>query len=181
MCACKRIWGGFFTPRCSVWLFRLALLLVLAGQINYAPDRLAFLKQTWALARAEDRTAAARLAYGAADYDLLEWVRRETPPQATILLLSSSPQTYGDPSYVLYHRALYHLYPRSIWWAAPVPLDRYPAWWSYTDLSEPDLRAKAEAHGATVILAVGFPRPPVSAPSHSFDQETHLIFLGDDR
>ncbi|HEX9926742.1 MAG TPA: hypothetical protein VGD99_29110 [Anaerolineae bacterium] len=163
-----------------IWLFRLAVLLVLAGQLNYAPDRLSFLRQVWAFAGAEDQTAAARLAYGADDYDLLEWVRRETPSQATILLLTSSPQTYGDPSYVLYHRALYHLYPRTIWWAAPVSLDRYPAWWVYTDLSETDISAKAEAYDATVILAVGFRHPPLSVPSHSFDQETHLIFLRGD-
>jgi len=163
----------------AIWLFRLAVLLVLAGQLNYAPDRLNFLRQVWAFARADDQ-ADARLAYGAADYDLLEWVKHETLPQATILLLTSSPQTYGDPSYVLYHRALYHLYPRSIWWAAPVPHDRYPAWWIDTDLSETDIRAKANEYGARVILAVGFPHPPLPAPSHSFDQETHLIFLGND-
>ena len=161
------------------WLFRLAVLLVLAGQLNYVPGRLNFLRQVWGFVRADDQTDA-RLAYGAADYDLLEWVKQETPPQATILLLTASPQTYGDPSYVLYHRALYHLYPRSIWWAAPVPRDRYPAWWIDTDLSEADIRARADEYKARVILAVGFPYPPLSAPSHSFDRETHLIFLGDD-
>lgn len=159
------------------WLPRLALLLVLAGQLNYLPDRLAFWGQVWNFARLADQTAAARLAYGAADYDLLEWVKRQTTPDSTLLLLTASPQTYGDPSYVLYHRAIYHLYPRSVWWAAPVPLNRYPAWWSFTDLSEADILALAGRHQATAILAVGFARKPVSGPSLSFGAETHLIFL----
>jgi hypothetical protein len=93
------------------------------------------------------------------------------------LLVTSSPHTYGDPSYVLYHRALYHLYPRSLWWAAPVSPTRYPAWWNFTDLSEKDILNIAQKHQATAILADGFARPPVPGPAITFDADTHLTFL----
>lgn len=159
-----------------IWLPRLALLLILAGQLNYLPDRWAFWQQLWEFARLPDPVAAARLAYGAANYDLLAWVKAQTPAEATLLLVTASPRTYGDPSYLLYHRALYHLYPRSIWWAAPVPATGYPVWWSTTDLSETDLLNLARARRATAILAVGFVEPPVSGPVLSFDERTHLIF-----
>ena len=159
------------------WLPGLALALIVAGQLYYLPERIEFWGQLLALAGAEDAIVAARLAYGPADYDLLAWTAQETSPGATILLVTASPQTYGDPAYVLYHRAIYRLYPRSIWWAAPVPPTRYPAWWSFSDLSEAGILGLARQRQATAILAEGFSEPPVPGPVLSFDQDTHLIFL----
>lgn len=158
------------------WLPWLALLLIMIGQLNYLPDRLAFLRRTWTFIGLPE-PAAARLAYGAADYDLLVWLEQHTLPETTILLVTASPQTYGDPSYVLYHRALYHLYPRSVWWAAPVPANRHPAWWTFTDLSPAHLLSLAEQYQATVILADGFAEEPVPGARLSFDDDTHLILL----
>ncbi|MBE7475081.1 MAG: hypothetical protein HS114_38630, partial [Anaerolineales bacterium] len=156
----------------------LALLLVIIGQLNYLPARLDYLRQLAIFARAEP-VEAARLAYQPANYDLLIWVEQHTDPDATLLLLTASPRTYGDPAYVLYHRALYHLYPRPVWWAAPVPANRYPAWWLPTDLTQADILTLAEKHGAVAILAEGFDHPPISGTVISFDDDTHLIFWGD--
>lgn len=163
-----------------IWLPRAALLLILAGQLNYLPDRIAFWRQLWIFTHLPDQTAAARFAYGAADYDLLTWIERQTSPETTILLVSASPRTYGDPAYVLYHRALYRLYPRQVWWAAPVPATRYPAWWTPTDLSAADLLALARRYQATTVLASGFREPPLPGSVRSFDETTHLIFLAGD-
>lgn len=156
----------------------LALTLVVIGQLNYAPARFDYLRQLTVFARAE-RAEAARLAYYPASYDLLVWVEQHTTPDTTLLLLTASSRTYGDPSYVLYHRALYHLYPRPVWWAAPVPANRYPVWWLPTDLTETNILTLAEEHGATVVLADGFAQPPISGAVISFDEDTHLIFRGD--
>jgi hypothetical protein len=159
------------------WLPWLTLLLILAGQLNYLPERLNFLRQLFAFARATDSLEVARMSYLPADYDLLAWVERETPPDANLLLVTANPQTYGDPAYVLYHRAIYHLYPRSVWWAAPVPPTRFPAWWTFTDLSETDILDIAQKHKAAAILADGFTQPPVLGEAIAFDADTYLIFL----
>ncbi|MFQ5614016.1 MAG: hypothetical protein ACE5H9_17985, partial [Anaerolineae bacterium] len=160
------------TPKIRSWLPRLALLLVLAGQVYYLPARLGFVRQLLEYARLPDATAEARVAYGAASYDLLAWVEAETPPDTTLLLLTASPRTYGDPAYVLYHRAVYHLYPRRVWWAAPVETTPYPAWWSFTDLDPAGILALAGSYGATAVLADGFARPPVPGAVRSFDPDT---------
>ncbi|NJN95701.1 MAG: hypothetical protein HC875_17110 [Anaerolineales bacterium] len=154
----------------------LALLLVIISQLNYLPARLDYLRQLVVFAHAEP-TEAARLAYYPASYDLLVWVEQHTAPDTSLLLLTASPRTYGDPTYVLYHRALYHLYPRPVWWAAPVSANRYPAWWLPTDLTEANILTLAEAHGAKAILADGFAQPPVAGAVLSFDADTYLIFL----
>jgi hypothetical protein len=159
------------------WIPRLALILILAGQINYLPQRLDYVQRLLAYARLEDPLDAARLAYGAADYDLLEWVRQNTAPDTTLLLVTASEQTYGDPSYVLYHRAIYHLYPRDVWWAAPVEPKRYPAWWSPVELGETELLRIAARHRASVILSAGFSHPPIQGSVLTFDEDTYLIFL----
>jgi hypothetical protein len=158
------------------WLF-LAVGLILLGQLNYLPGRLAHFWEIMALLAAPDPLDKARLTYGEANYDLLLWVEQLAPPEATILLVTASPATYGDPSYVLYHRAMYRLAPRSIWWAAPVPRRPYPAWWHETDLSQTSLLTLAARQQASLILAVGFARPPVAGPLLSFAATTHLIFL----
>ncbi|GIK40994.1 MAG: hypothetical protein BroJett011_48270 [Chloroflexota bacterium] len=154
----------------------MGLLLIIAGQFNYLPARLDFLRQLGVLAQA-DRQDANRLAYGAASYDLLAWVEQNTTPNTTLLLLTASPQTYGAPAYVLYHRALYHLYPRTVWWAAPVPPTRYPAWWTFTDLTETHILTLAQRYHASAVLADGFPYPPVSGQALAFDGDTQLIFV----
>lgn len=154
----------------------LALLLITAGQLNYLPARLDFLRQLGVLAQIDTQDAN-RLAYGAASYDLLTWVEQNTAPDTTLLLFTASPRTYGDPAYVLYHRALYHLYPRTVWWAAPVPQTRYPAWWIFTDLTEANILALAHKYHASAVLADGFSRPPISGPTQTFDADTRLIFI----
>jgi len=156
----------------------LALLLVIIGQLNYLPARLDYLRQLAVFARTEPGEAA-RMAYYPASYDLLVWVEQHTDSDTTLLLLTAGPRTYGDPAYVLYHRALYHLYPRPVWWAAPVPANRYPTWWLPTDLTEANILTLAEKHEATAILADGFDHPPISGAVISFDGDTYLIFLGD--
>jgi hypothetical protein len=158
------------------WFPWLALALILAGQLNYLPDRIFFFKQTLALAQADSRERL-RLAYGAADYDLLAWVADHTPSDTILLLLTASPHTYGDPAYVLYHRAIYHLSPRTVWWAAPVAPTRYPAWWSFTDLTPLNILSLAEMRQADVILAAGFPAPPLAGEVISYSENIHLIFL----
>ncbi len=159
------------------WLPWLACLLIIIGQFYYLPERLSFLRQLFAFAHTTDPLEVARTAYSPADYDLLAWVKCETSSDTILLLVTTSPQTYRDPSYVVYHRAIYHLYPRSVWWAAPVPPTHYPTWWTFTDLSETDILDIAQKHQATAILADGFTQPPLPGLELAFDADTYLIFL----
>ncbi|MBE7553576.1 MAG: hypothetical protein HS126_21100 [Anaerolineales bacterium] len=169
-------WARCRKSKIQDWLPWLALSLIIVGQLNYLPARLDFLYQLGVLAQADVQDAT-RLAYGAASYNLLAWVEQNTTPNTTLLLLTTSPQTYGDPVYVLYHRALYHLYPRTVWWAAPVPPTRYPAWWTFTDLTEVNILALAQKYYASAILADGFTRPPIPGQVLVFDADTQLIFI----
>lgn len=155
----------------------LALLLIIAGQLYYLPQRLAFWQQLVTFAQAGPAKAI-QMAYQPADYSLLTWVEQHTLPDTTLLLLTASPRTYGDPSYVLYHRAMYHLYPRSVWWAAPALQDRYPAWWLPTDLSASQILTLAHQHQTSAILADGFSQPPLPGLTLAFDADTYLIFTG---
>ncbi|MDX1523628.1 MAG: hypothetical protein R3264_18515, partial [Anaerolineae bacterium] len=170
--------------RPNPWLW-LALALILISQLVYLPDRLAFWHYLYDLTTAETITDRYRLAYGAADYDFLVWVEQQTPPTSTILLVTAGDRTYGDPTYVLYHRALYHLAPRTVWWAAPVEPTRYPVWWLTTDLSADSILTLAQARRADVIIAEGFEHAPLLAANNrqfkaiAYDANTHLIFLGD--
>ncbi|MEM7346818.1 MAG: hypothetical protein AAF485_21470, partial [Chloroflexota bacterium] len=161
------------------WKFLLpiaAVGLVIVAQLYYLPDRVIFFKQLLDFAQIESEQSLSHLAYDSADYQALFWVTQVTPPDTTLLLLTATPNTYGDSSYVLYHRALYHLYPRTVWWAAPVPPTRYPNWWITTDLSEPDTLSIVDTHHIDAVWADGFTTPPLNGEFVSFDRDTHLVF-----
>ncbi len=160
-------------------LFGIALSVILIGQLYFLPTRIDQWTRAVQWARLSDPADKARRAYGVADYDLLVWVEGQTPREATLLLLTPGAQANGNPAYVMYHRALYHLYPRTIWWAAPEPPTTYPVWWIPTDVNPAAILAVAEQHQATIILADGFSVLPLAGSVRSFDADTHLIFLED--
>lgn len=152
-------------------------LAIVAGQALHLPERRAVLRQSWRFAMARSRPERLRLAYAPADYDLLLWVGRETPRDSVILLVTPDEEPRGTPDDVLYHRALYLLYPRRVWWVTPARHGTRPEWWIAAEPEPETLRRLAKARGARVVLARGFSTPPVPGRALSFDGTTHLVFL----
>jgi hypothetical protein len=152
-------------------------LAIVAGQAFYLPERLSTLRETWRFANARNQTERLRLAYTPADYDLLRWVDEETPRDSVILLVTPDFEPRGTPGYVLYHRALYLLYPRRVWWVSPARHKTHPEWWITAEPEQETLRRLAKERRARIVLACGFSAPPVSGRALTFDSTTHLVFL----
>jgi len=152
-------------------------LVILAGQAFYLPERISSLRETWRFAAARGGTERLRIAYAPADYDLLRWVKERTPAEAVILLATPDAEPRGTADDVLYHRALYLLYPRRVWWVAPARRKTYPEWWITAEPARETLRHLAQERGARVVLTCGFAEPPVPGRTLSFNATTHLVFL----
>jgi hypothetical protein len=91
-------------------------------------------------------------------YDLLRRVGSEVPDGTPILLVTRDAATQPPYSpYVLYHRALYHLYPRRVWWAVVEPPRRVPAWWLSTSGRPDEVVELAERLGAGAAVTIGLP------------------------
>ncbi|MDQ5824453.1 MAG: hypothetical protein M3441_09645 [Chloroflexota bacterium] len=101
-----------------------------------------------------------RLHLGGVPYDLLRAADAALPRHATVLLVTPGRDT-DTLEYITYHRALYFLAPRSVWWAAPTPPDGTwrSRWWLTTPLTPDALRALAEAKGASYLLVFDVNQP----------------------
>jgi hypothetical protein len=100
-----------------------------------------------------DFDAQSRLQQGEALYDTLRAADVILPPDAAVLLVTAGTEARHQ-EYVAFHRALYTLTPRLVWWANPaVPSGTWESrWWMETPLSAERLNALADAHNADFIL-----------------------------
>jgi hypothetical protein len=153
-----------------------AAALVALCQALFLPERVAFWKEIAAYARATPLERQER-AFGRAPYELVERVRRETPANAVVLLVTPEPHPEGSAASVLYHRALVHLYPRRVIWATPASERRYPEWWIRTGLSPESLGVVARNAGATFVLARDLDAPPLPGATLRLDDRTTLTYL----
>ncbi|MDQ3929699.1 MAG: hypothetical protein M3328_11215, partial [Chloroflexota bacterium] len=101
-----------------------------------------------------------RLQLGDVPYDLLRAADAALPRDATVLLVTSG-RDIGTLEYITYHRALYFLAPRPVWWAAPAPPDGTwkSHWWISTPLTPAALSALASAKHASYLLVFGVNEP----------------------
>ena len=86
-------------------------------------------------------------------YDFLRQVDTLVPRTAPVLLVTTGPDANRE-AYTLYHRALYYLAPRPVWWQAPIPNDAtWQARWSINaPLTAEAVGALAAAKGAAYVL-----------------------------
>ena len=70
-----------------------------------------------------DADAQHRLQYADVSYDLLRAVEAAVPADATVLLVTSGDDVRGH-EYRTFHRALYVLAPRPVWWRSSRGPDR---------------------------------------------------------
>ena len=107
-----------------------------------------------------DPQAQARLHLGQVPYDLLTAADSILPPQATVLLATPGSDV-RHREYTTFHRALYYLTPRPVWWITPAPADGTweSRWWTSAPLTPASILAEANTRHATHILTMG-PGPP---------------------
>ncbi|MFZ2420982.1 MAG: hypothetical protein WA029_07500, partial [Anaerolineae bacterium] len=103
-----------------------------------------------------------RALLGDAPYDLLRETDALLPPSARVLLVTPGRDA-RRLEYTLFHRALYFLAPRSVWWLTPAPADGAweSRWWISAPLTAPAVQAVARDRQATHILVF----QPVDSPA----------------
>lgn len=149
------------TRRVYKWLASAALGIALLVAIADLPDRLAATSNALPVVRLLNQPDEQyRLLLGDVPYDLLRAADAALPRDATVLLVTSGRDT-GTLEYITYHRALYFLAPRPVWWAAPTPSDGTwkSRWWISTPLTTEALGAVAFGKGATHLLVFGVEEP----------------------
>ncbi|HSJ56912.1 MAG TPA: hypothetical protein VLC95_07010 [Anaerolineae bacterium] len=92
-------------------------------------------------------------------YDLLQAANALLPRDATVLLVTSGTDVRRF-EYITFHRALYYLAPRPVWWLSPAPSDGSweARWWIPAPLTPDAVRTVARYKGATHLLAVALDR-----------------------
>ncbi|MBI1800619.1 MAG: glycosyltransferase family 39 protein [Chloroflexi bacterium] len=139
-------------------LSRLALVVMLGWsglnlqrQLTDSANLLPLLS-AWANPRAQSR-----LLFPGTSDDLLRAVDAVLPRDAVVLLATPGTDV-RHREYTTYHRALYLLTPRQVWWMAPAPSDGTweSRWWISVPLTPEAAQAVAAEKRATVWIASGF-------------------------
>ncbi|MGA7731514.1 MAG: hypothetical protein WCD37_09615, partial [Chloroflexia bacterium] len=88
-------------------------------------------------------------------HDLLRQVDALVPREASLLLVTSG-EDVGRYEYITFHRALYLLAPRAVWWVSPATSDGSwkSRWWVSRPLTAEAVGAVARERGAQYLLAV---------------------------
>jgi hypothetical protein len=96
----------------------------------------------------------------AVPYTLLRAADERLAADATVLLLTSGEDA-RHLEYATYHRALYFLTPRPVWWQSPAPSDGTweARWWIRAPLTADAVEATAARLGADCLLVVGVVLP----------------------
>lgn len=153
--------------RLASWAPYMALGFALLAALLDLPNRVASVANALPVVRLLDQPDEQyRLHLGEVPYDLLRAADAALPPDATVLLVTPGRDT-GTLEYITYHRALYFLAPRPVWWAAPTPPDGTwkSRWWLSTPLTPEALRAVAADKGASYMLVFGVSEPmPLEHP-----------------
>ena len=152
------------TRRSRVFVLGVGAVALIAVQALYLPTRLDLVTEGLRFSRIPDPEGRLRAALGAEMYDLLRRVGSEVPAGTPVLLVTRDAGTHPPYApYVLYHRALYHLYPRRVWWAVVEPPRRVPAWWLSTSGRPDEVVELAERLGAGAAVTIGLPDRSQSA------------------
>ena len=142
----------------------LALVLILfsgllsqPGQINLLVRPVIPLLPLW-----NQPDAQYRALLGDAPYDLLRETDALLPPSARVLLVTPGRDA-RRLEYTLFHRALYFLAPRSVWWLTPAPAGGAweSRWWISAPLTAAAVQAAARERQVTHILVF----QPVDSPA----------------
>jgi hypothetical protein len=125
--------------------------------------------------------AQSRIQSAPAPYDLLREADAALPPTATVLLVTPG-RDIGRQEYITYHRALYFLASRPVWWMAPTPSDGSwkSRWWISAPITPDSVRAIAAEKGAQYVLAYGAEDVAGLGDTVVVEDGGYLIRLGGD-
>ncbi|HEX8597067.1 MAG TPA: hypothetical protein VF952_00950 [Chloroflexia bacterium] len=143
--------AGAFAPRRVV---QLALALALLTAAVDLPNRFASAGSVLSVTRLwADPDAQHQAQIADAPQNLLRAADAILPRDAVVLLVTSG-QDVGRREYITYHRALYLLEPRPVWWLSPAPSDGSwkARWWISAPLTADTIRAVATEMGAGYVL-----------------------------
>jgi hypothetical protein len=153
-------------PRIGLALVLLAALAASLGPAVSAVALLPIVRQ-WPSPDAQYRALLPDI-----PYDSLRAADARLPRDASVLLVTPG-QDAQSREYRIFHRALYFLAPRPVWWLAPAPLDG--TWRSRWRMSAPPtpeaIRAAAVEKQASYALVYGVPRSALA--------EWNAVDLGD--
>jgi hypothetical protein len=152
---------GSRIARVIAWAALALALVAGATQLGWQRERLV---EAWPIiAQFANPEAQHRLMGSVSHYphDLLAQADASLPITATVLLVTPGTRT-TDYEYTTYHRALYLLAPRPVWWIAPSPPDGTwkARWWISAPAAAESVRAVAREKGAAYVLAAGLDLPP---------------------
>lgn len=158
----------------------LLVLILLAGGVqtfsanwNYAVNHFPVLQ------RFPDGGAQARLQFGTESHEVTWRADAVLPQDATVLLVTPGL----DPrhtEYELFHRLLYQLAPRPVWWTNPAPSDGTweARWWISSPLAPAALQSIAQSKGADAILFYGTAIPSDLGAALELTPHASLVSLG---
>ncbi|HKP54979.1 MAG TPA: glycosyltransferase family 39 protein [Chloroflexia bacterium] len=135
---------------CALSMALLAAILDFPNRWAYVEARLP-LTQLWAQPDEQNRIQSSP-----APYDLLKEANAALPRHAPVLLVTPG-RDIAYREYNTFHRALYFLTPRPVWWMAPTHPDGSwkSRWWISTPVTPDSIRSIAAEKGAQYILAYG--------------------------
>ena len=140
----------------------LSLALVLASSLGSAFESSQLRAALPVIRLWPNPPAQARLHLGQVPFDLLQAADNSLPADAIVLLVTSG-QDVRHLGYTTYHRALYYLAPRAVWWVNPAPGDGTweARWWTPMVLSTESIQSHAATRKASHVLFFGL-EPPAS-------------------
>lgn len=165
-------WPQAFVAVLAVFFLLLAVGLMLWREANYLPGEWPVLR-LW-----PDAAAQQEQVLGQPLDDTLRVAQAALPPEAPVLLVTPGTDVrHGE--YVAYHRALYHLAPRPVWWVNPAPSDGTweARWWTPTPLSVSALDAFARGKGIRYLLFYQADVPPGLGPATALTDQARLVAL----
>lgn len=154
-------------------------ILLVAGAQTLRANWNYVVTQSAVLQRFPDGTAQARIQFGAESYDITSRADIVLPKNATVLLVTPG----FDPrhtEYELFHRLLYELAPRAVWWTNPAPSDGTweARWWISSPRSYAALQSIAQSKHADIILFYETAVPTGFASAKELTPHASLVALG---
>jgi hypothetical protein len=145
------------------WVLLAALAVMLLSAAVDVPNRWDSLARIWPVVQqwgepdVQQRMQAEDWPHA---YDLLRQADAVIPKDAAVLVVTSGEDTRGA-EYITFHRALYLLAPRQVWWTAPTaPGDDWKSrWWIPSDITPEAVRKLAAERGAKYVLTYGLDEP----------------------
>lgn len=137
------------------------LLLTTVAVLQSIPAELRYFRAAWPVLRLwPDGDAQQRATLGNDLYDTLEAAQQHLPQSAPVLLVTPGI----DPrhtEYTAFHRALYELAPRPVWWMNPAPSDGTweARWWISAPIDAAAVRRIALDQRVDSILFLNAPVP----------------------